>query len=577
LDRDNQTSSLNYAALDLLERLRLLGKPEAYLVGSNARQPTERELRSGRFTIWNRSTIIHTPVDWLQDPFLSRSWRFQLNTLSWLKPLLLAHAESGERDSLTVARDLSVDWAKAHMQPDTRNEFAWYDMVVGLRSPYIAYVLRACLMEDMLNDSDAVLLLESALRHGAELAKQENYSAQHNHGLFQDEGLYLLAKQLPLLPSARSWRELALRRLRSTLDQTICVEEGGHLEHSSSYQFSITSLVSRLADNVPEMDGLSELQRRLALTSQWHVTPANQVAQLGDTDDVPAPAQACHAASNLHGLNALFGTGQAFVREDGSYLAVTAAHHSAAHKQADETGFLLVEKKTVILGDAGRWGYYENEPDRVYARSAAAHNVLTVDNLDFQWRRATPYGSGLLAAGHSDHWYAIVVHNRTLGQQGVDHRRLLLYRPGCVLLIVDDVCSDEPHDYARYFHFGPDVTAELTASQVTLSNEHLSATLTNFAGNTSVALHRGLDSPSRLGWTYPADRVRTEVSTAVLSTRARSSQLMASLTLRASCQVTSVKGSADHLFLELSDLQALEVRLKPDQKAVEILSFNKLD
>lgn len=578
MDRDNQTSSSDYAALDLIGRLRLLGKPEAHLVGTNARRPSEQELHGGRFTIWNQSTIIRTPVDWLQDPFLSRSWCFQLNTLSWLKPLLLAYAESDERGFLAVARDLTVDWARAHRRTDADNEFAWYDMGVGLRSPYLAYVLRACLVEDMLNDNDAVLLLESAWRHGLELAKQENYSAQHNHGLFQDEGLYLLALQLPLLPPARGWKTLALERLRSTLGQTICIEEGGHLEHSSSYQFSIASLVSRLAENVPEMDDLNELRRRLAATSQWHVTPAGRMAQLGDTDDAPAPAQACNAASSLHGLNALFGTGQAFVRDGESYLAVTAAHHSAAHKQADETGFLLVEKGAVILGDTGRWGYYENEPDRIYARSAAAHNVLTVDNLDFQWRHAAPYGSGLLAAGHNDRWYAIVVHNPTLRRQGVDHRRLLLYRPGYVLLVVDDVRSDEPHDYARHFHFGPNVTAESTASRVFFSTERFSGVLTDLADDTSITLKRGVDSPRRLGWTYPSDRVRAEVSTAALCTRARSSQLVASLSLRTeSCHAISIESSPNCLLLELSDLQTLEVRVLPGQKEVEILSSHRLD
>lgn len=556
--------------LDLIEGLRELGRPEARLVGTTARGPTDQELRTGRFVIDNHPVFLRTPVDWLQDPFLSRSWCFQLNTLAWLKPLLLDHVRTGNRSALAVARDLIVDWATAHTQAETDNEFAWYDMVIALRCPYIAYALRACLIEDMLDESDALLLLDTAIRHGTELAKAENYSGGHNHGLFQDEGLYLLAQQLSALPTADEWRELALTRLRSTLRQTICLAEGGHLEHSSSYQFSITALVSRLAKNVSEMDDLSTLRERLTATSQWHVTPADRMAQLGDTDDVPAPEWA--SSSDPQGLNALLDTGRAFVRDDASYLAVSAAHHSGAHKQSDETGFLLVEDGTVMLGDAGRWSYNEDEPDRIYARSAAAHNVLTVDDLDFQWLQAEPYGSGLIAAGRSDTWYAIVARNPSLRRQGVDHQRLLLYRPGRALLVIDDVRSDETHEYARYFHLGPRITARPGQGRIALSGGHTQATLTDLAED-SPALYRGTNDPNRLGWTYPADRVRTAVSTAVFRTRAACVLLGASLTIGASTsKLTAAERNDDDFILEFGGLRTLEVRVDPLRKEATIVS-----
>lgn len=563
-------------ALDLIERLRKLEEPEPLLIGNAAQVPTDQELRTGRFVIENRPVFLCAPVDWMQDPFHSRSWRFQLNSFTWLKPLLWDRASSRRKAALVVARDLVLDWARAHSEPETRNEFAWYDMAVGLRGAYIAYVLRACLVEDMLDENDAALLLQTAIRHGDELAEQDNYSSQHNHGLFQDEGLYLLAQQLPLLPLASEWRDVALNRLRSTLEQTICIAEGGHLEHSSSYQFTVAGLLIRLAENMPEMDDLAELRDRLMATSAWHVTPASRMAQLGDTDDILAPEWASRAASGLRGLNALFATGQAFVRETDSYLSVSAAHHGVAHKQADETGFIMVENGVVVLGDTGRWGYHESEPDRIYARSAAAHNVLNVDDLDFQWRQSTPYGSGLVAAGHSPPWYGIVARNPTLRRQGVDHRRLLLYRPGCILLVVDDVRSDAEHNYARHFHFGPGVRANLEDSRIALAGDRLSATLTDHSGDTAPALHRGIDNPRRLGWTYPAERSRKEISTAVLRARARSALLVTSVSLGAEFnEVTAIVDDADRYLLALDSSQALEVQVDSDHRAVQIFSRDR--
>lgn len=501
-------------------------------------------------------------MDWNQDPYATRSWRYELHTLTWLKPFLLNHAEEDDHMSLTIASDLLLDWTKMHLEPTGKiSEFAWYDMAVGLRAPYFAYVLRGSLLGGATRDDDAQLLLRAAERHGAELADDDNYAAGHNHGLFQDEGLYLLAEQLPVLPSSPAWRELAMSRLQTTLKRTINFEEGTHLEHSSAYQFSITSLVSRLAENIPEMPELADLRDRLRDTAAWHVTPAGRLPQLGDTDDVPAPKWACRAASKQRGLKALFETGQAFVREGDSYLAVTAGYHSSAHKHADDTGFLLVEKGITVLGDAGRWGYYEGEPDRVYARSAFAHNVLTVDGEDFGWRDAEPYGSGLEAAGENSGWYAIVVGNPLLSTHAVNHRRLLLYRPRRALVLIDRVDAEVPHRYTRYLHFGPELEPHSQHGLISLIGPDFAATLTDH-GSDSVQLRHGHRHPSLMGWTYPNDRVRREVHSSVLCCRAASTVLATTLDLRGGPLVVSeLTMGLDRAAIELSDGSTLKVSI----------------
>jgi Heparinase II/III-like protein/Heparinase II/III N-terminus len=564
------------ASLTQLESLRQLPRPEPRLVGSSAGAPTQGELKTGRFIVGGKPLLLRPSVDWRQDPFKSRSWRFQLNTLTWLKPQLLAYAASAERHALASASDLVVDWVTAHAEAKTDNEFAWYDMAVGLRAPYIAFVLRGCLVEELIDDDNAAQLLNMAVRHGEELAKEENYASGHNHGLFQDEGLHLLAEQLPTLPSAASWANLAKSRVQSTLSQTISRRDGGHLEHSSSYQFSITSLVSRLAENIPGLSDLVELRDRLKATSQWHVTPADRIAQLGDTDDTQAPSWARVGARSLRGMNALLDTGQAFIRDGDSYLAVTAAYHSAAHKQADETSFILVEGGSTLIGDTGRWGYYEDEPDRRFARSAAAHNVVLVDDDDFQWAGSAPYGSGLVAAGHSDSWYGILVENPTLRRQGVTHRRWLLYQPKHALLIIDDVQADESHEYVRYFHFGPAVAAELHHSGIALSADHVSATLADIDANTSISLHRGVDSPRRMGWTYPGDRIRTPTFTAVLRTSAVHGPLVASVAIGEDgerlSEIAKIPGG---LHLRLTSGRSLTASLSKHANSIEIMLGEK--
>jgi hypothetical protein len=516
-----------------LERLLALGPPKPLLLGPEDRKVTGEALHERRFEVHGRPATLRTPIDWRQDPHESRSWRYQLQALTWLTPTLLLHAASGSREALAAGIETAVDWVSAHLDgPAEVSEFAWYDMAVSQRAPTIAYVLRAGLCEGMLSREQAFALLSACNRHGDELADERKYAADHNHGLAQDEGLYLLARQIPALPAARAWSELATRRLRTTLKATICEQEGGHLEHSAEYQLAITRMVSRLAETMIELPGMRKLLDRLRHATPWHVLPSGRLAQLGDTDDALADGWGVEAASRLRGMKALPQTGYSFVRDGESHLAMSAAYHSPAHKHADETGFILVESGQVLLGDAGRWGYYEKEPDRLYARSAFAHNVLTVDERDFGWRESEPYGSGLLAAGEGDGWYAILATNPLLALQGVEHLRLLLYRPGETLVVVDDVRAEAPHDYARRFHFGPGIEARLDEqNDVIAAGGGVAATLADLGAEAEIALDRGRDEPTRLGWTYPSDRKRVPVWTATLRSRAANATLTAVLSL----------------------------------------------
>jgi Heparinase II/III-like protein/Heparinase II/III N-terminus len=529
------------AALDRLRDLGLSGElrrlelPGAQAAGPwSARRPTRKAILGGLFYVHGAEARLRPPIEWDAEPRTaqeSRSARYELQTLTWLKEALARHAAGGDVETLAVGRDVVLDWARAHIgageagrpqdagsgSEGNGGEFAWYDMAVGLRAPYVAYVLRACLAEGMLDKRDAELLREAAERHGAELAAAANYAAANNHGLYQDEGLYLLARLLPELPAASAWRELAVTRMRQTLRETVCFEEGAHLEHSTAYQFALVDLLARLAANVAELPELGPLLERMRRTAAWLTTPGGRMAQLGDTDDLPAPDWARDAAAGLHGLRFLPEAGLAFVRDGDSYLAVTAAYHGAAHKHADDTGFLLIEGGRVLLGDAGRWGYYEDEPDRRYARSAAAHNVLSVDWKDFGWRGAEPYGSGLDAVGEGEGWYAIGTFNPLLARQGVEHRRQLFYRPGRALLVLDRARSAAQHQYLRNFHCGPGIELGLReGNQVTISGPGVAATLTDLSERTEVSLNRGMEEPPHVGWTYPGDRERREVSTATL-------------------------------------------------------------
>src|SRR6476659_1350846 len=127
--------------------VRGLELPEVQVVGPwKIKRPTRKAMLGGYFYLYGQRAKLRPPIDWLQDPNGSRTWRYELQTLTWLKEALARHAVGGDVETLAVARDVVLDWARAHLRSEEeQSEFAWYDMAVGLRASYVGYVLRACL------------------------------------------------------------------------------------------------------------------------------------------------------------------------------------------------------------------------------------------------------------------------------------------------------------------------------------------------------------------------------------------------------------------------------------------------
>jgi hypothetical protein len=213
-----------------------------------------------------------------------------------------------------------------------------------------------------------------------------------------------------------------------------------------------------------------------------------------------------------------------------------AGYHRRSHKQADELTFDLFEKGRRVIVEPGRHGDDPRPADSMrFPYESRSHSTLTVDDKSFDLT-GVPYGSGLEAQGADAGWYAILGANELITSQGVDHERLFLYRPGDVLVIVDNLVSKRVHDYSRWLQIGPSLHASPRAkSQVGLrGSDGFRATIWDSGGpgDRPFVLHRGESDPYR-GW-YVADlpggplRKRWAVE---LRSRARSATYLTTLAL----------------------------------------------
>ena len=485
--------------------LRSGGCPATRLAANTFTDAERQAALQGRFTIFASLTAeVVPPVNWRRDDHGSKQWRRSLQRLWWLEPLLEHYEASGDLDALRRARDLVLDWVDADSDGKVPHD-AWVDKIAGDRAPYIANVARAAACAEIIGPTESRRLVASIRRHGRFLADRVKYRPT-NHGLFLDMGLITLTQQIPAVNEARHWRAVARRRFERTLRGRVEVSEGVWREHSVSYQVAATQLAERFY----ERSGLSRAPSfldRMREATGWFVMPDGDLAQIGDTDLKDPPDWAAARSQDDLGLRLMKRSGYAVVKEPGSYLAVGASFFNGSHKHSDDLSFQLFEGGHRIVSDGGKF-HGDLDRTRRFALSSPAHSVLTADGRSFPREPEEAYGSGILAAGETDGWYAILARNPSLREQGVGHTRLFLYRPGEILTVVDRLRATRPHHYQRYFQLGPDVGIQREGSTLRLASDGFDAGLQDARTSRGLAKRTAVSGRKRplRGWTFPSFR-----------------------------------------------------------------------
>jgi hypothetical protein len=494
-----------------VKKLRSSKCPPRYAVRV-ARTPSPDELRAakrGRFEIAGVDVHIKRNMDWTYDPLDSATFRGRLHDLRWLDTLLYAYRTRGDRRALTRAKRIVVDWVEANPRRRPTTDRTWFDKVVGDRAPYIAYVVRAAECEGMIgNQNLARKLLGSVDQHADFLRKPSNYS-QTNRGLFMDLGLIFSGRQVRFLPGANRSRRQGQRRFVQTVDKLTEFGEGLWLEHSTTYQLLVVNVLGRFLEiDKQDRPALEELLVRMREVAAWMTMPDDRWLQAGDSYQDRSDAETRRAARRQRGLHVLPKSGMAFVKKKEANLALLSNFHGATHKHSDDLSFDLFDAGHRIVSDTGI-------PDKdfgtpyLFAISPEAHSVVTVDGDDFPREKAAAYGSGIVAAGSGDGWFGIEATNPLVRDQGVDHNRLLLYRPGYALIVADRMRAPQGHTYRSHFQFGPDYGLVTEPDRLELRAGADRVTVFNESTDTSPGrrVARGETDPLE-GFVYPAFRDR---------------------------------------------------------------------
>lgn len=502
---------------------------------------------------------------WREDPFEDPTWVYEYQSLFFVMDALLTYQATGEDKYLDVAQVHIDRWLAVHSPLDFRA--AWGDHIMANRTRILLLAWELLRARDPESETvDGVCRLLA--RHGEHLSNSDEYTANHNHGFFQDEALLSLAVAFEEHPHRAVWLELALERLAAQIDFAV-TKDGVHREHSPSYH---AGMQMRFASLGGLLDSLG-LSLRIDLTGvvermyefiSYAALPTGQAPLLGDSSPwfgstrMPGITDAAlytlsrgQSGSAADAVDRVFfESGYAFFRDawhpaesfdQTVYVGFVAAVFSRAHKHCDDLSVLLDGYGERWLVDSGFFSYGRDDPFHLYALSPSAHNLVEVDHKSYfdSYPEARTVDAALqlltdYAIGPTVSW----VRGQHRLNPGVLFRRALEYRRPGGLVVSDDLVAEDgqEHDYVLYWHIaaGKVITATGETSFLVTTAEPSGPTMElTISGSSPVSCQViiGADDPYQ-GWYFPGFLQALEAPVIACSQAGKNTSFLTEVVLR---------------------------------------------
>lgn len=453
----------------------------------------EMRLQNG-FNTGGKNVDMKKPPIWADLHNSTRNFRYKMHSWVMLDTLLSADEKSNDDKYLNYAINIAYDWIKNFILQEKNDEFAWYDMAVGQRATKLPYMLFRLIQNNAQKELIFHFILACEI-HIVELSQRDRIAVHSNHGLFQIAGLIALVRSLPWLKISKDSYSIAIEVMREMLNDHFA-DDGLHKEHSPEYHlFMVNHLSSFLQSgwlrDIPE---LVELVSKVEEAAHWMQNPKMEVIPLGDSKNSLPSLDRWHAMSEKlkiglkvfhHGGLAIHNTSS---DKGKSQLVFSAQFHSRQHKHADHLTILYHLNGHPLLVDAGTYTYQYDLPQRIYCESTRAHNTVEIDGLNYSRFRQDSFGSCLEFAEeigectifsgrlHHKHLISSFIPNNKIQNSDkikcdINHTRSIIHYPGRFLAVIDQIDSNESHDYIQWNHLAPHLSIrKYTNSKIGIHN-----------------------------------------------------------------------------------------------------------
>ncbi|HDZ49575.1 hypothetical protein LCGC14_0056310 [marine sediment metagenome] len=405
------------------------------------------------------------PINWNQDPYLSKNWKHNLNSLRWL------HVFDKELKEKVIQDFYSFNIEKKIKNPyfNTRRG----DHTISLRIEALIGF-----MEDFKELPSVLDKIEKILKNDvASLLKGDVYQI-NNHGLMADVAIIkAINAGVNFFPGLN---DIVHDRLINTLS-SMYDEEGVCLEHSISYQEYNLLILSEVKKILPAKSiALSVINRVVEKSREvlgFHLLKNKQYIPIGDSFRVPNEKILKETYGDNDSLEELlpfsskvgtfFSKSGYFIYKssDGlTHLSLVSGWHSHVHKQNDELSIFLYHKDHIIFDDPG---YTEFRPwgEILELKSETWHSNFIVENKEWSDMVEKPSGSKIELISDSP---LSVVAEHSRNKKLISSRNLIIEDN---IILIKDCIS------------GEDVSGEVTKHKFMISE------VVAYINHNSVSLH----------------------------------------------------------------------------------------
>ncbi len=422
-------------------------------------------------------------LTWKEDPFKDETWRFYYHSLDMVGYLMNAYEKNHNQAYLKKAKWYIQSWMSANPSPSHQaSTAAWDDHSTANRVTNMIYFWHYYKDSSIYDAKFNSSLMKMLQKHGDYLADDQHYTANNNHGIFQDRSLIELSLFFPKMKNSPYWYNKAMKRLMVHVQHDV-TSSGVHKEHSPSYQLVTLNLFKGI-DQFITQHGKKNNQLRTTIEKMenyvaYLVKPDGTLPILGDSSvDSIYPLKNIISSKLKYAVtkgaqgvkpagNAIYPDGGVAIfhnmwgKNTPFYFLFTTAYHSNVHKHADDLSFLLTYGKTDYFVDSGKYSYNEHEKYRKYFRSTLAHNTITVDGKSYPLTEGQVKKSKMSRYKNTSN-YSYVTGSHTL-YKGVTIKRTVVYFNNRNSILVRDVVqSPQKHTYSEVFNIGKDVQVKST-------------------------------------------------------------------------------------------------------------------
>jgi hypothetical protein len=472
---------------------------------------------------------VGVPPPWDDNPFDNRTYDLYLHALQWTVPLTRVWASTEDTESLRLKRAVVESWIRSNSQPPGMSPYAWGDHATASRLQVFCWFWELWRTSDDFDAEFARLLLASIYQHAVYMTDTRQYTPTSNHALHMDGALLAAALTFPEFAAAAEWRALAERRLSEFMERNFS-PAGFNLEQSPAYHLYVVEQVGRIiaflrANGQPLPRTVMATTERSIAVWPWLLRADGQVANVGDSaggrpsnwrrtvagfwgDELPpaAPSSGTAPRPEAGGFLVCDRAGYAIctsypIEEAKPATDIYAlfrcnSWRHSSHCHCDALSFVLFGLGREWLVDSGKLNYEETTPERKYMISARAHNVLLVDQADFDFCPVEVVDFGRTAE------FDFVVARHEL--PSARHERRFEFHPPRTIVLVDEVGATDgaAHTVTQLFHAAPDLQVEiLSARQACLHSPDGSRCVIEQTGDEGMwSVITGQTEPVVQGW-----------------------------------------------------------------------------